>query len=188
MRTQGRVRAATPGAALEIWTLAPDHVGWTSESSPTLYFWLSEPTALPIEVTVADEVSIEPLVEFQSAGPRAAGLHAISLAELDAQLEPGVVYRWQVSAVPDAEHRSRDIRAGAAIVWQVPDAGTSKSWQEARAGERAHHLAEQGYWYDAFAQLSDWMDAKAPMPGVQEARASLLEQADLEVRLEGAPQ
>ncbi len=188
VRTQGRVRAATPGAALEIWTLAPDHVGWTSESSPTLYFWLSEPTALPIEVTVADDVSIEPLLEFQSAGPRAAGLHAISLAQLDAQLEPGVVYRWQVSAVPDAEHRSRDIRAGAAIVWQVPDAGTSQSWQQAGAGERAHHLAEQGYWYDAFAQLSDWMDAKAPMPGVQEARASLLEQADLEVHLEGAPQ
>ena len=184
VRTAGQVRAATPGTGLAIQTLAPEHVGWTSGPSPTLYFWLSEPTTLPIEVTVADDVSIEPLVEFTSGGPRAAGLHAVSLAQLGAQLEPGVIYRWQISAIPDAERRSRDVRAGAAIVWQVPDAETSRRWEEAGAGERAHRLAEQGYWYDAFAQLSEWMDAREPAQGVQEARASLLEQVDLEVPLD----
>lgn len=188
VRTQGRVRAATPGAALEIRTLAPDHVGWTSESSPTLYFWLSAPTALPIEITVADEVSVEPLVEFQLAGRRAAGLQSVSLAELGAELEPGVVYRWNISAVPDAERRSRDIRAGAAIVWQVPDGATLKSWEEAEAGERAHRLAEQGYWYDAFAQLSEWIEADSPAQGIQEARASLLQQVDLDMQPEAIQQ
>ena len=184
VRTQGTVRAATPGEGLSIRTLAPDHIGWTSGPTPTLYFWLSEPTTLPIEVTVADEVSIEPLVEFGSGGPRAAGLHAISLADLDVELKPGRVYQWQIAAVPDAERRSRDIRAGAAVVWKVPDAETNRSLEAAQAGERAHRLAEQGYWYDAFAQLSDWMEMQSPPEGVQEARAALLEQVDLEVRLD----
>ena len=67
--------------------------------------------------------------------------------------------------------------------------GTSAAVLErAEAGERAHRLAEQGYWYAAFGQLSDWIGAGAEVAGLRDARAALLEQVDLEVAVERSVQ
>ncbi|MFP6641680.1 MAG: DUF928 domain-containing protein [Myxococcota bacterium] len=188
VRSHGNARSLGSEPTLELKVLAPDHVGWTRGASPTLYYWLSQPSELPIEITLSDDVSIEPLAEHMRAGPHAAGLQAVSLAELGVQLEPGVVYRWQIAAVPDAARRSRDVRAGAAVLWQVPDAATAAALERAEVGQRAHRLAEQGYWYDAFEQLSDWIGAGAEVAGLHEARDALLEQVDLEISVERSVQ
>ncbi len=186
VRTYGKVRSAGGTSSLEVYALGPDHVGWTSSTSPTLYYWLSEPTSLPIEITVADDVSIEPLVEFQRGGPQAAGLHAVSLEDLGVELQAGVVYRWQAAAVVDAARRSRDVRASAALVFQERTPAQQVKWEEAELAAQAHLLAEQGYWYDAFRQLSDWTEAGLDVEGVEKARSDLLEQVEIRVPIDSS--
>lgn len=174
VRRFGVSRAHGPSPSLEVRVMAPEHVGWTTEASPTLYWQLSETTELPLEVTLVDDAQIEPLLEERRAGPQAAGLHALSLADLGLRLEPGVVYRWQVAVVADPRRRSKDVRSAAAVVWMAPSDAPPPS-----SPARAHQLAAAGYWYDAFAQLSAWLSNEPDAPNLRAAREALLVQVGL---------
>ena len=172
-----RARGASP--SLELRVMAPEHVGWVAEATPTLFWTLSEATDLPVEVTLLHDAQIEPLLEAQREGPHAAGLHSISLVEHGVRLEAGVVYRWQVALVVDPERRSKDVRSAGAVLWKASAAAPHAS------PERAHRLAGSGYWYDAFAQLSAWLATEPDAGNLQAARDALLTQVGLEPAASG---
>ncbi|MCH2169631.1 DUF928 domain-containing protein [Myxococcota bacterium] len=177
VRTFGVVRSASQSSALELRALGPEHPGWTSQASPTLYWWLSEDTDLPLELTVADDTSIEPLVEVTLEGPHSAGIHALSLNDTGAELTPEILYRWQVALVTDPKRRSKDVRAGAAVVRHPPS--QDDGLETAPIGELAHRYAALGYWYDAFATVSGWLDAEPEAENLRTSRRALLEQVGL---------
>ena len=176
VRSFGVSRARGPSPSLELRVMAPEHVGWTAGATPTLYWQLSEAADLPLEITLLPDAQVEPLAEETRAGPHAAGLHSLSLADAGLRLEPGVVYRWQVALVVDPQRRSKDLRSAAAIVWKTPGGAPEAPATHARA----HQLAASGYWYDAFAQLSTWLAAEPDARNLRAARDALLVQADLE--------
>lgn len=150
--------------------LAPDHLGLTISERPTLYWYLSAPTAARIEVVVVDPRSATPVLDTVVSGDR-AGVQAVELAARGVRLEPGVAYEWSVAIVADPAQRSRDIVAGGAVMRVAPpDAlrGLAASPPERRAAA----LAAAGIWYDALAALSGDGVARG-------ARAVLLEQAGL---------
>lgn len=178
VRASGALRGAGP-SALKLEALGPDHAGWTSEDAPQLYWWLSEASDLPLEISLSDDASVEPLLELSLPGPHAAGIQGISLAERDVRLEPGVVYRWQLALVVDPDRRASDVRAGAALLLRVPDAEAARALAEAPAGERAHRYAALGYWYDAFALLSRALAAEPDVPELRAGRDALLRQVGL---------
>ena len=178
VRLGGGVRSSA-GPATRVHALGPEHVGWTSVPAPTLYWSLSEPSDLAVEIALSDDYSVEPLFEVVLPGPHEAGLHALSLAAEGVRLEPGELYRWQVSLVVDTRRRAADLRASVALRLELPDAETAAALAAGPSAERVHRYAARGYWYDAFALLSRAAAEEPEAPGLRAAQASLLRQVGL---------
>lgn len=105
----------TKADVLNIAALAPAHVGHTVAAQPSLYWYLSKPTSLPVELTMTRLRAIEPLFTTRLPSPRAAGIQRVKLADYDVRLTPGVAYHWYVSVIYDREQRSRDVITSGAI-------------------------------------------------------------------------
>src|SRR5215831_3777287 len=107
----GRVGGGTrSGSARDIFVLSalvPEDSGLTISEQPSLYWYISTATALPVEVAISDPRATQPLVETQLPSPTKPGIQRIRLADLGVRLAPGVAYRWSVSVIPDANRRSR---------------------------------------------------------------------------------
>ena len=159
--------------------LAPDHTGLTTQEQPSLYWYLSKPTTYPVELTIIDDQTIQPLLEKRIGGPIQPGVQRVRLADYSLRLSPGVLYRWSVALVVDADNRSRDILAGGFIQRiALPEVLPAKL---ARAGmaQTPHIYAEAGLWYDALTAISDLIDTSPNAPALRQQRAALLEQVGL---------
>jgi hypothetical protein len=172
-RRVGGNSRGVPASLPSVAVLAPDHLGLTVSERPTLYWYLSAPTAARIEIVVVDPRRAAPLVEAVVSGER-AGVQGFDLARRGARLEPGIAYEWSVSVVPDPAQRSRDVVAGGAVMRVEPSAGLRARLSGASAQSRAAALAAEGVWYDALSALSEPGDAAS-----RAQRAELLEQAGL---------
>ena len=94
-------------------------------------------------------------------------------------LSPHTEYRWSVTAVPDPDDRSKDIRAGGLIERiEVPESLRSKLAQ-AEKGEIPQIYAEAGIWYDALMAISELIDATPGDAVLRKQRSALLEQVGL---------
>lgn len=165
-RTRGgpRVVALTPR----------DHVGWTSKARPRLYWYLSEPTEGRITLTVVDDESIEPIVEVELPGPVSAGVHTLDLEALDAELEPGRVYRWFVMVVVHESDKAAMNETAEGAVERV-DVGGEEGRGDARARARA------GYWYDALEKIQEAIAADSADPSPRADLEALLAQGSVEL-------
>jgi hypothetical protein len=176
-----RIGAGTRGmgrlASIQI--LAPDHLGYTTEEQPTLYWYLAEPTTTRIVFTIRDEASVEPLVDVELPSPAKAGVQAVRLAEHGVKLRPGASYQWFISLVPDPARRSKDFAVGAWISRREPDAALRARLAEARNGRKESIYAQSGLWYDAIGVLSSRIASAPSDRDLHEQRAALLEQAGL---------
>jgi hypothetical protein len=173
--TQGR-----QGFTLEV--LAPDHTGWTASAQPVLFWFISSPTSLPVELTItslSDLDATEPLLEQQIASIAAPGLHSARLEDLRVQLQPGVTYQWSVAVVPDRERRARDILASGTIQRMEPSGELAGKQTSAPDLALVTSFARNGYWYDAFAAVSSLLERNPGDAAAQRYRAALLEQVDL---------
>ena len=66
--------------------LAPDHSGFTTSEQPSLYWFISNSTSLPVEVTVMDPQGVQPILETQLPAPVTAGVHRIRLSDYNIRL------------------------------------------------------------------------------------------------------
>jgi outer membrane biosynthesis protein TonB len=165
LRRPSVVRAgAAPTPRIQV--LAPDHVGLTTEASPTLYWTLSESTDLRVELVVTDERAETPILDQALDGAR-AGTHALRLASFGISLAPGVTYRWYATLVPDPEERTSEVVSGGAIRRVDPAPDLVRALEESDPGRRAHVLAGAGFFYDALDTVSRWTaeHPETPEPG-----------------------
>lgn len=158
--------------------LAPDHVGLTISEQPNLYWYLSRPTQVRIEITVIDEVGIRPIVEERVPQAEGPAIHGFSLAQSKVRLKPGVEYQWSVALVLDAAERSNDVISGGVIKRVAPPAELAPTSAEDPV-RRAANLASAGLWYDAVDVLSHAIEANPAERGLRDARAALSEQVGL---------
>ena len=150
-RGAGKLAATLPSIEL----IAPlDHTGETVSAMPTLYFYVSQPVALPTQFTISAPLRPAPLLEATFASPPARGLYPLRLADYHVQLEPGVVYTWSVSAIVDTNRWSRNVVASATIL-RVPAEAAAEAAMRASGASRAAALAGAGLWYDAVAAAAD---------------------------------
>jgi hypothetical protein len=150
-RGAGKLAATLPSIEL----IAPlDHTGETASATPTLYFYVSQPVALPTQFTISAPLRPAPVLEATFASPPARGLYPLRLADYHVQLEPGVVYTWSVSAIVDTKRWSRNVVASATILRVPPDAAAEAAMR-APVSSRAAALAGTGLWYDAVAAAAD---------------------------------
>lgn len=177
-RVGGSSRGADD-ALPSVMLLVPDHVGLTTAEQPALYWYLSKPTSVRVEVTLIDDKGETPLIEY--AVPNASGpaVHRIDLAAHKVALKPGVEYQWSIAVVPNPNERSGDVMAGG-VVKRV---GVPQKIAAQRAGaskqELARLYAAEGIWYDAIALYSELIEQQPKDRALRESRAALLEQVGL---------
>ena len=178
----GRVGGGTRGSGRQVFVLtvlAPDHSALTVSEQPSLYWFISSATSLPIEVTLMDLRTTQPVLETRLAAPIAPGVHRIRLADHGVRLQPGVPYRWFVTIVPDSNRRSRDILAGGAIERVEPPDGLSAKLAQASKEKTPFLYAEEGVWYEALTAISDLIESAPNDAVLRKQRATLLAQVGL---------
>jgi hypothetical protein len=159
--------------------LAPDHSGLTISEEPSLYWYISKSTSLPIELTVMHPQGVQPMLETRIPDPIQAGVHRIRLADYKIRLAPGVAYRWFVAVVPDADRRSKDILAGGAVERIEIPAELKAKLAKAEKSELPAIYAEAGLWYDTMAAISELIEAAPQDQALRQQRAALFSQVGL---------
>ncbi len=181
----GGTRAgASSGARVDV--LAPrDHVGLTTRPQPTLYWILSGAAADRIDLTLVDDGAIDPLLELTLAGPVEPGVHVLSLRDHGLSLRAGRPYRFYVSLVMDAEHRSSDEIAGRVIERAplTPELARGLGGTSASYGS----YAREGIWYDALHDLNVAIEQEPDDESLRRQRHAWLEQAGLVAGADGPP-
>src|SRR5215510_13672054 len=178
----GRVGGGTRGIQREVFllsVLAPDHSGFTTSEQPSLYWFISKSTSLPVELTVMDPQGVQPILETRIPAPVEAGVHRIRLSDYNVRLAPGAAYRWFVSVVPDADRRSKDIMAGGAIERIEMPEGLKAKVAQAPKSDLPSIYAQAGLWYDTVATISEQIEAAPQDQALRQQRTALLAQVGL---------
>jgi hypothetical protein len=152
--SRGAIKSAVPLPTIEL--IAPaDHTGETASATPVLYFYVSQPVALPTQFTISQPLVAKPILEATFASPPARGLYALRLADYHVQLEPGIAYTWSVSAIVDPKTWSRNVVASATIERVTPEVNLASALNAAPPARRVGLLAGAGLWYDAVAAAAE---------------------------------
>jgi hypothetical protein len=177
----GGGRRGTGGELPSVYALVPDHVGYTTQRQPVLYWFLSQPVEgnLRFELTLIDEDSVAPLVDRAFETPPSPGLNRIRLADHGLELAPGEEYQWSIALVPDRQDRSQDVVSSGWI--EVVPAPAALSEQLAAAGPAgaAAVYGEHGLWYDTLAAAIADTERQPGEATSRERLATLLTQAGL---------
>jgi hypothetical protein len=136
--------------------LAPDgHAGQTTNGTPTLYFFVSQPITERTQFTISAPSRPSPIIEVDIPPPRERGIYSLRTADHRIRLEPGVVYTWSVSVIRDPKERSKDIVASAHLLLTAPDPALEAAVRTAPPMRRAGLFAQAGLWYDAVAAAAE---------------------------------
>lgn len=162
-------------SGLDLIVLAPENTGLTSRAQPTLYWYSSKGLSVPLEFILNDKHSVKPLVELKVTAPR-PGIHAL---RLNYTPKPEVEYEWSIAAVPDPNQRSHDTIARGTLKRVQLSAMLANQLNRASNRELPSLYAQEGFWYDALATLSEQIDANPTDHGLQEQRTALLAQVKL---------
>ena len=178
----GRIGGGTRGTQREVFVLsvlAPDHSGFTTSEQPSLYWFISKSTSLPVELTVMDPQGVQPILETRLPSPVTAGVHRIRLSDFNVHLAPAAAYRWFVSVVPDPDRRSKDITAGGAIERVDMPEGLKAKLAQAAKSDLPSLYGEAGLWYDTVAAISELIEAAPQDQALRAQRTALLSQVGL---------
>ena len=175
---RGRVGGGIRGGdGPALYVLAPDHVGFTKDEQPSLYWYLSKTTSLPLEFTLLDTRAVKPNLETKLKAPTQPGVQRISLKDFGIKLETGVQYKWFVTLVVGPEASSRDVVAGGTIERILFIEWLSLC--QSKNGDAVFRYAECGLWYDAIATISEKIEKAPDDRTLRKQRASLLQQVGL---------
>ena len=169
----------TPGSTFILSVLVPDHTGLTMQEQPSLFWFISSDTALPVELTIVDPNTTEPVLETRIAGPVKRGVHRVRLADYGVRLAPGVAYQWTVAVIPDTARRARDILASGSIERVEPAGGLGAKLAGPGSEDLASRYAAAGIWYDALEVVSNLIERSPADSAPRRYRAALLAQAGL---------
>jgi len=160
--------------------LTPEHAGYTLKEQPTLYWYISGPTQVKVEITLIEEGKENALVEMPIDKVTGPAIHALPFAKLGIRLKKGVEYQWTVALVPNENERSNDVISGGVIkLWEGPiPAGTETGGQPASLAQ-AEALARGGIWYDAMETLNVLAAVSPSDEPVRRIRKAFLEDAGL---------
>lgn len=178
-RVGGGTRGATERESFALMVLAPDHIGYTLKEQPCLYWYISKPTSYPVEVTLTERRAVQPLLEKVIPGPQTGGIQSLCLADYDLRLQPDIPYKWFITLVTDAGHRSKDILAGGILARVPPSAALQERMKTLAKDQYPSLYAEEGLWYDAVEEITRRIGASPNDIELREQLAALLAQVGL---------
>lgn len=161
--------------------LAPEHVGWTLQEQPVLYWFTptKQDRTFSFEFTLIGDNAETPVVETKLPPPAQPGLQQIRLSDYKVKLSPGERYLWSVSLIVDAEERSANIVAKGGIERVEREKLERPLPTTMSDAEAPIRYAEAGIWYDAIMALTDRIQSNPANNELRQQRASLLDQVGL---------
>ena len=147
--------------------LTPEQTGYTTQASPSLYYYVSEDTQLEFEFTL--NRNEQTLFETRMTTQLEKGINQVSLKELGLKLDEGVEYEWNVAVIPDPTQGSLD----------VTSTGTIKRVKAQKKMANYEEYAENGIWYDMLEDLNGKIDGKPADNKLRKERVDLLKQVGL---------
>jgi hypothetical protein len=136
--------------------LAPlSYAGQTISTHPTFLWFVADAQSYPLEFRLYKQTNGKRQLLHKSKMQSQSGLMKFSLPTDQPGLTSGQIYSWQVILSCNPNHPSSDSVAGATL--QVVPLPTSLKSQLANAKssiDQANLYAENGFWYDAIAQVS----------------------------------
>ena len=147
--------------------LTPEQTGYTTQASPSLYYYVSEDTQLEFEFTL--NRNEQTLFETRVTTYLEKGINQVSLKELGLKLDEGVEYEWNVAVIPDPTQGSLD----------VTSTGTIKRVKAQKKMANYEEYAENGIWYDMLEDLNGKIDGKPADNKLRKERVDLLKQVGL---------
>lgn len=175
----GGVLRGSPGKDPFLVALVPDHIALTHKAHPVLYWYLSQPTTLPLVFTLREELAVRPALEARLKSPERAGVQVIRLKDYGIELKEEASYRWYVSVQRDPDFPSQDIVTGGAIQRVAYVDGLIINMGYSGPRDPLHLYADAGLWYDALAAVSEQIDARPTEQWPRRQRTALLEQIGL---------
>ena len=160
----GGVTRGSLGKDPMVVALVPDHVALTIRPQPTLYWYISQTTTLPIFFTLQEDEIVRPILVATLAQPKKAGIQVIRLKDYGIELKERVTYRWYVSVQRDPESPSQDIVTGGMIE---------------RVGYPEQSILQFSLWYDLLKNICDKIEASPDDKRLRLERAALLSQIGL---------
>jgi hypothetical protein len=183
VRVTGASRSTRGGVETQVFlcALAPEHTGWTTQESPSLFWYQSEPANAKFELTLLDgeKAKAKPLLFLTMSASEMSGIQRVRLKDHNIKLEPNVEYQWIVAIVVSNDARSCDIVSSAWIKRVGATEKLQAQLKSANQEQKAIIYANQGLWYDALETLSDEIDTKPKENGFREMRCDLLRQVGL---------
>src|SRR2546428_6198484 len=167
------------GSDASLLALVPDRVALTTQAQPSLFWSQSKPAKAKLELTLVEPKKAKPLLSLTTSQADNAGMHRVKLAKHNVELQPNVLYEWNVAIVPDPENRSKDVIAKGVIKRISSPGDLAKRLENLNDVEKAAMYAEAGIWYDALDAISNAIDAHPEDASLREQRASLLRQIGL---------
>jgi len=176
----GRIGGATRGTppeSLKLLALAPDHVAYTSQNAPVLYWYLSAPIAKAV-FSLREVDGAVPAVIKNLSDTTTKGVHPIALADLGLILDPEKVYEWSISLAGDQTKDVSALSRGLIPVRPAP-VKLARQIEKAKPAEVPDFHATNGYWYDAIDAVSKLIAAQPEANTFKQMRAGLVEQVKL---------
>lgn len=169
------------GAEQTLRILAPNMAN-TASNQPTLYWRLRQQPSrgMLLSFELSDDASGELITSKAIPIPEQAGLQNIDLKQLDVKLTPNRVYQWSILLQQDANNPALDRFASAKISFVKPTIRFLGNVDKANEGERASLYAQQGYWYDALANMVQLKNKYPARDDVIDGYRHLLQQIDIE--------
>ena len=178
-RIGGGTRGSSDRESFTLQVLAPNHIGNTTKEQPCLYWYISNPTNHPVELTITERKQIKPLLEKTLAIPKQGGIESVCLGDYGVKLHKNIPYRWFVTLVIDPNHRSKDILAGGMLTVVNPSPVLTEKLKSQDKEKMLNAYAEEGFWYDAIDTVSKMITTSPNNSRLHKWRASLLEQVGL---------
>jgi Domain of Unknown Function (DUF928) len=159
--------------------LAPDHVGFTLQEQPVLFWFSPTNHNLVYEFTLIADNADAPVIETKLPSPARGGVQQIKLADYKVKLVPGERYLWSVSLVMDPDEPSANVVAKGAIERVNRDKLEQPLSADMTKADAPRRYAEAGVWYDALMAISDLMQANPADTDLPRQQAAMLEQGGL---------
>ncbi len=134
--------------------LCPEEVGFTYQDQPTVFWFLNQSTAYPIEISIIRNTAT--VLNYHLPNGVNAGLQKIAIDAHDFKLKPDVDYEIIVALIIDSNQRTKDIVATGAIRL-ISTTDTNKT-PENKVDLPAYY-AQQGIWYDSLSSAINQIES-----------------------------
>ncbi|MBD3558171.1 DUF928 domain-containing protein [Planktothrix sp. FACHB-1355] len=180
-RTEGSgSRGCTNSIPVSLKLLTPsDHIAQTVSGRPTFFWYISNPTNVPMEFSLVEPGMTQPIFQQQLKVDK-AGIVKVELPANVSELAVSKQYRWTVALVCSQKRPSENIYARAWIERVSASPELNQKLAAATSDrDRALIYARSGIWQDAIATLYRVYTANPGENQALDALNKLLEQVGL---------